>query len=228
MLDSPSVVAGGRGLVGQFLYRAGRWVAWALLRVLYPIRIEGAERVPRQGSLLVVANHTSNWDPMLLAIAVPRPLAYLAKEELFHPAPWGWALRAAGIIPVSRGRADRRALEIALWVLRAGGAVAVFAEGTRSPDGRLQQAEPGIGLIAARSAAAVLPVALLGTERLRSPDGWLRRPRLVARCGQLWQPTIQGRGGSAAHREIADEIMRRVAALMPDHRRGRYAAPPGA
>jgi 1-acyl-sn-glycerol-3-phosphate acyltransferase len=175
--------------------------------------------------LLVVANHTSYVDPMLLAIALPRPLAFLAKEELFHPAPWGWALRAAGIIPVSRGRADRRAVDAGLAVLRAGGALAVFAEGTRSADGCLQQAEAGVGLLAARSAAPVLPVALLGTERLRSLADWLKRPRLRVRCGSLWQPSATGRGGSAAYRRIADEIMARIAALMPTTRRGRYGQP---
>jgi 1-acyl-sn-glycerol-3-phosphate acyltransferase len=161
---------------------------------------------------------------MLLAIALPRPLAFLAKEELFHPAPWGWALRVAGIIPVRRGRADRHALELSLGVLRDGGALAVFAEGTRSADGRLRRAEPGVGTLAARSGAPVLPVALIGTERLRSLRGWLSRPRLVARCGAVWQPAVAAQGGSAAYRQLADGMMARVAALMPESRRGIYGS----
>src|SRR4051812_15903374 len=91
--------AGGTGLTGRLLYRAGHAVASAILRLLTRPRVQDRHAVPRHGALLVVANHTSNFDPLLLAYAVPRPMAFLAKEELFHPAPWGWALRAAGIIP---------------------------------------------------------------------------------------------------------------------------------
>lgn len=220
----PAVAAGGVRLSGKLLYRAGLVVVWALLRALTRPTLEGGARVPRRGPLLVVANHASYVDPMLLALAVPRPLAFLAKEELFQPAPWGWALRAAGIIPVSRGRADRGALEVALRVLRAGGALAVFAEGTRSADGRLQQAEAGVGLLAARSGAPVLPVALLGTDCLQSFTDWLRRRRLVARCGPVWQPSAAACKGGAAYKQLADEIMTRVAALLPIERRGQYAA----
>jgi 1-acyl-sn-glycerol-3-phosphate acyltransferase len=217
--------AGGAGVAGRLLYRAGRGIVALLLGLLTRPKYYGVAAVPRRGPLLVVANHASNIDPMLLTLAVPRPLAFLAKEELFHPAPWGWALRAAGIIPVRRGRVDRQALEAAEAVLRQGGALAVFAEGTRSPDGRLQAAEPGVGLLAARSGAPVLPVALLGTERLRSLAAWAARPRLVARCGAVWQPRPVERGGSVGYRRVADDIMRQVAGLMPPARRGRYEAP---
>ena len=214
---------GGGRFVGRLLYLTGRAVVWAMLRLLARPSIEGRPDIPRRGALLVVANHASYVDPMLLAIALPRPLAFLAKEELFHPAPWGCALRAAGIIPVRRGRADRQALDRALAVLHGGGALAVFAEGTRSADGRLQQAEPGVGMLAARSGAPILPVALLGTEHLRSLKGFLTRPHLIARCGPVWQPVISARGGSVANREIADGMMARMAALMPESRRGAYA-----
>ncbi len=216
--------AGGATWIGQILYRVGRALVALLLTVVTGTRIEGAARVPRRGPLLVVANHTSNVDPLLLARAMPRPLAFLAKEELFHPMPWGWALRAAGIIPVRRGHADRQALDAALEVLRAGGALVVFPEGTRSVEGGLQAAQPGAGLLASRSGALVLPVALLGTERLHSPRGWLGRPRLLARCGTAWLPARPEGGGSRAYRAIADEMMQHIAALMPEGQRGRYGA----
>src|SRR5436305_14699281 len=96
------IAAGGTGVTGRLLYRVGHAIASVLLRLLTRPRVQGGHIVPRHGGLLVVANHTSNFDPLLLAYAVPRPMAFLAKEELFHPAPWGWALRAAGIIPVRR------------------------------------------------------------------------------------------------------------------------------
>ncbi len=223
MVAAPRAAAGGASLPGKVLYRVGRAVVAVLLRTFARVEIQGAASVPRQGPLLVIANHVSYFDPMLLAIAVPRPLAFLAKEELFHPAPWGWALRAAGIIPVRRGHVDRQALAAAEDVLRQGGALAIFPEGRRSGDARLQAGEPGAGLLALRSAAPVLPVALLGTERLGRPGVWMRRPRLVARCGAVWQPRGAARAGSAAYRCVTDEMMTRLAALMPAARRGYYA-----
>jgi 1-acyl-sn-glycerol-3-phosphate acyltransferase len=218
----PRVAAGGATLAGKLLYRVGRALAAGLLLLVTRPSVRGSANVPRRGPLLVVANHASYADPMLLALALPRPVAFLAKEELFHPAPWGWALRAAGIIPVRRGHADRRALDTAIAVLRQGGALAVFAEGTRSVDGRLQAGEPGVGLLAARSGAPVLPVALLGTERLSRRGAWRGRPRLVARFGVAWRPALPERGGGAAYRRLADEMMLAIAALLPQGRRGHY------
>jgi 1-acyl-sn-glycerol-3-phosphate acyltransferase len=205
------------------LYGLGRGVSAAALGTLARPRLEGRHHVPLTGPLLVVANHCSMWDPPLLAVLMPRRMAYLTKAELFRPAIWGWALQAAGMIPVRRGHPERRVLDAALGVLAAGGALVVFAEGTRSRNGVLAAAEAGVGLLAVRSGAPVLPTAILGTERLRSQRALLARPRLVVRCGPVLRPEPTGRG-AAAYRQVADAIMARVAALLPPERRGPYAA----
>jgi 1-acyl-sn-glycerol-3-phosphate acyltransferase len=212
-----------RTVTGRLLYGAGCNVSWLLLQALGRPRLEGRKHVPSTGPLLVVANHVSVVDPPLLGAMVPRRLAFLAKEELFHPAPWGWALRAAGMIPVRRGRAERRVLLAALRVLREGGALVVFPEGTRSRDGVLAAAEPGVGLLALRSQAPVLPVAILGTERVRGVASLATRPPLVVRCGPVWQPE-SAFSGARAYREVADEVMARIAMLLPAERRGVRAA----
>jgi 1-acyl-sn-glycerol-3-phosphate acyltransferase len=208
-----------RTFAGRLLYGAGCNVSWLLLQALGRPRLEGRKHVPRSGPLLVVANHVSAIDPPLLGAILPRRLAFLAKEELFHPAPWGWALRAAGMIPVRRGRAERHVLLAALRVLREGGALVVFPEGTRSRDGVLAAPEPGVGLLALRSQAPILPVAILGSERVRGVATVVARPRLVVRCGPVWRPESTF-SGARAYREVADEVMMRIAALLPAERRG--------
>ncbi len=210
-----------RVAIGTVLYVVGRAIVRLGLALLTDARLEGGERIPRTGPLLVVANHASLTDPPLLAALFPRRLAFLAKEELFRPPLWGWAFRAAGMIPVRRGRPERGVLAEALEVLRAGGALAVFPEGRRSRDGVLLSAEPGVGLLAVRSGALVLPVAVLGTEGLDRPAGWLGRPRLVVRCGNPYRPTAPA-PGTAGYRAVADEAMRHIAALLPPERRGPY------
>ncbi len=207
--------------LGAMLYALGRACAWLLLHALARPFLEGRDRVPRAGPLILVANHVSWVDPPLLAALLPRRLAFVAKEDLFHPRLWGWALRQAGMIPVRRGRAERQVLGEALSVLRAGGAIVVFPEGRRAMDGALLSAEPGVGLLAARSGAPLLPVALLGTERLRHLRDWPWRPPLLVRCGDLWRPTDAAHG-SPAYRRLANDAMTRVAALLPPERRGPY------
>jgi len=145
----------------------------------------------------------------------------MAKDELFHVPMFGRLLRAAGIIPVRRGRPDRAALQEALAVLREGGVLALFPEGTRSADGVLQPIHAGAGLIAVRSAAPILPVAIVGTERLHGAKSWLTRPRIALRVG-VPVPTVQAGAQARRYRPLAEDVMRRVAALLPRARRGRY------
>jgi 1-acyl-sn-glycerol-3-phosphate acyltransferase len=141
------------------------------------LRIEGLHHVPATGPVIVVANHLHNADPVLLAIAFPRALYVMAKRELF--ASW-WlskALHIAGAFPVDRGKADRNAIRYAEAALAQGQAVAMFPEGTRSESGRLGLGQPGVGLIALRTGARILPVAITGTEQLPGNGSKPRRAK---------------------------------------------------
>jgi 1-acyl-sn-glycerol-3-phosphate acyltransferase len=208
---------------GTAVYRIGRALARVAVGLLARAQVEAAGDVARTGPLLVVANHTSLVDPVLLAALFPRPLVFLAKRELFAWAPLRWLFHAAGVIPIQRGRADRRALDQACGVLATGGAVLVFAEGTRSREGALGVAEAGVGLLAARSRAPVLPVALVGTDAYHRLAGWLRRPRLALRVGAPRCASVTERRGSAPYREFAGLVMRDIAAMLPPRSRGAYA-----
>lgn len=190
------------------------------------LSVEGAENVPRQGGLLVVSNHVGTIDPPLIGAYLPRPDAYfMAKSEYFqHPV---GRLFIAGYhaFPVVRGTADRTALRRALRLLTEGHVVVLYPEGHRSPDGKLQPALPGAGFLARTAGVPVLPVGLWGTSRVL-PVGarWPRRAPVHLRFGEAAPiPTLDTRGRRLSSQQIADLLMRRVAAVLPRTRRGVFA-----
>jgi 1-acyl-sn-glycerol-3-phosphate acyltransferase len=152
-------------------------------------RISGRAHVPRQGPVVVVANHGSHLDPPLLAHAVGRPVAYMAKAELFRVPLLGRIIRACGAYPVTRGGSDREAIRTASDRLLAGWAVGVFIDGSRQRDGRVNHPQPGAALLAARSGAPLLPVAILNSHRaLGRGQRWPRLVPVHVRIGTLIEP----------------------------------------
>jgi 1-acyl-sn-glycerol-3-phosphate acyltransferase len=142
-----------------------------LMRVWFRIRVEGGDNVPDQGPTILASNHRSNMDPVLLASALERPVAFMAKAELFV-GPLGWILRWIGQFPVRRGGIDREALRRTDAVLARGSMLGLFPEGTRG-DGTFAAVHPGLAYIVVRQRCPVLPVAIFGTERVRRRFGWL-------------------------------------------------------
>ncbi len=181
------------------------------------LRVVGAANIPPDGPLLVASNHTSNLDPMVLGGYFPRTLFAMAKREMYFTPPVAWFLAGCNCIPVDRGGADRRAVTRALDVLRRGGRLLIFVEGTRSHDGTMQRAEAGVGFLARRSGAKVLPVAISTEDRSRGRIP--RRKEIVVRYGATFDLEVGGRRDDPA---IADEIAARIAALLPAARRGVY------
>jgi 1-acyl-sn-glycerol-3-phosphate acyltransferase len=142
-----------------------------LMRVWFRIRVEGGHNVPEAGPVILASNHRSNMDPVLLASALKRPVAFMAKAELFV-WPLGWILRWIGQFPVRRGGIDREALRRTDALLAGGSMLGLFPEGTRG-DGRFSAVHPGLAYIVVRQRCPVLPVAIFGTERVRRRFGWL-------------------------------------------------------
>ena len=142
-----------------------------LMRVWFRIRVEGGDNVPDQGPVILASNHRSNMDPVLLASALKRPVAFMAKAELFV-GPLGWIMRWIGQFPVRRGGIDREALRRTDAVLARGSMLGLFPEGTRG-DGTFAAVHPGLAYIVVRQRCPVLPVAIFGTERVRRRFGWL-------------------------------------------------------
>lgn len=153
-------------------------LVFPLFRLVFRGRTTGNARVPMHGPLVVVANHGSHLDPPLLGHALGRPVAFMAKAELFRIPLLGRLIRACGAYPVNRGASDREAIRTATAKLQEGWAIGVFLDGTRQPDGRVNTPMPGAALLAARSGAPLLPVAsstaIVPWAAVKAFLGWCR------------------------------------------------------
>lgn len=146
------------------VYGILRFFLTPLFRIVFRLKVTGIENLPASGGYIIASNHVSLWDPPVLASPVIRNIHYMAKQELFEIPLFAAIIRAVGTFPVKRGTADRNAIRTAISLLKAGEVVGIFPEGTRSKTGKLQKAEPGLELIAARAGVPVIPVALIGTN----------------------------------------------------------------
>jgi 1-acyl-sn-glycerol-3-phosphate acyltransferase len=198
------------------------------------VRIEGRENLPMDGSVMVVCNHASNADGMLLmAFVVPimkRPMGWLGKEEALRWPFLGWSMRQNGVFGIKRGGGDLEAFKTAKKVLDDGRPLAVFPEGTRSSDGRLQPAKEGATVLAVRSGAPVLPIAIAGTHRFW-PRGKLPRPfkTMTITIGPVFQLEMaHAADRHEAMRLTTAELMRHIAELLPPEQRGVYGEPQAA
>lgn len=202
------------------LHRLCWWISRRVVRLPFRVRVHGAERVPHRGPVVLVANHSSLLDGPLLLGMLPRPAVFLIKQEMFRGA-LGWFLRRIGQIGVRRGEADRTPLLTAVRVLKAGGLVGVFPEGTRG-SGDVENAQHGAAWLARAAGAQVLPVALRGTHR---PEGQGRRllPRIDVLFGEpIALPAGKGRTGLVAATDaVRTELVELIAELdrlVADHR----------
>lgn len=149
------------------LYHLFKWsVVNPMLRTYFQGRIYGAEQVPKTGPLVVVSNHASDFDPPIVSNCVRRPVAFMAKQELFQVPVLATLIRLYGAYPVNRGAADRSAIRSAIASLDQGWATGVFLQGTRTRDGRVTDPKLGAALIASKSQAPLLPVCLWGTDKV--------------------------------------------------------------
>jgi len=153
-------------------YRFMRMLCRLTAVVMFRLRIEGGQHEPCEGGVLVVSNHQSHLDPVLVGVACRRQLNFLARETLFDFAPLGWLIRSLGGVPINREGSGLSGLKETLKRLKRQEMVLVFPEGTRSADGQLRPLKPGFCTLARRGKVAVLPVAVTGAYQ-----AWPRRRR---------------------------------------------------
>jgi 1-acyl-sn-glycerol-3-phosphate acyltransferase len=143
-----------------------RLLAFLLFLVLGPIRVRGAYRVPREGGVLILANHLSDVDPVVVQYACPRAIHFMAKHELFEMPVVGWLIRKFRGFPVRRGEPDRQALKYSVNLLKAREAVAIFPEGEISEHGGLLPLKAGVALIARMAEAPAICCGVRDTQRI--------------------------------------------------------------
>lgn len=181
------------------------------------LHVEGLAHVPRSGGVLVVGNHVGTIDPPLTGALIPRlDVHYMAKSEHFASRRWRWLFLGFNAFPVVRGSADRNALRHTLSLLRDGHVVLVYPEGSRSPDGRLREPQPGVGFLARHGGVPVIPVAVWGTERVL-PRGTRRihRSEVHLRYGAAVRLPRPGPTPHNDNRAVAAAIMNAISDMLP-------------
>lgn len=194
-------------------FSAAYFVVGFLMDILHPVTVEGLEDLPRSGVLLC-PNHSSNWDPILIALKLPRNyrLHIMAKEQLFRNPLLGWVLKKVGAFPVKRGGTDIQSVRTAIQSIRSGDNLLIFSEGTvirkgvGTVDGKPAQAKSGVAVIGIRAGATMVPVFVDGEKKP------FHRTRII--FGKPYTPVYTGRHGTADEMQhIADEILAAAYAL---------------
>ncbi len=217
-------------------------VAYWLLKVvltpvfhlLWRVKVEGREHVPRRGPAVLAANHQSFCDSFFLPLVLRRRVTYVAKAEYFDDRRTAWFFRAAGQIPMHRGGGDasQRALDTATEVLDAGNLLGIYPEGTRAPDERLHKGHTGAARLSLHCGVPIIPVGIAGTRAVQPPGSRLMRPfrTVTIRFG----PPLSGdRDRSdvdeqAELRALTDRLMREIASRSGQEYVDRYAHRAGA
>jgi len=163
----------------NFYYWLGYHGSRLLARLFFRFRILHRERVIQTGPVILAMNHQSFLDPPLAGNACDRAVYFLAKRSLMNAPVLGWLLPKLNVIPVDLAGNDRSALKALIRILRSGQCVLVFPEGTRTPDGNLQPAEPGVGLVIAKTGAPVVPMRIFGAFNAWPIGGRLRLWRKI-------------------------------------------------
>jgi len=202
-----------------------------LLNICFSWKAEGRENVPSTGPLILVANHVHVIDPILLVFSFPRWITFVAKEKLFRSLFLRLWLRWAGSLPLRRDgkvREKQRILEGAREALQEGLILGMFPEGARSHDGKLRKGKPGSAVIASKTDAPVLPVAVIGTDKVHG-IGWLwKRPRIVVRIGKPFKlPPSNDKISKSQMQALTTQLMMEIAALLPPAYQGAYEEPEG-
>jgi 1-acyl-sn-glycerol-3-phosphate acyltransferase len=195
-----------------------------LMHVVFRVRVEGRDHVPRKGPVILASNHHSFIDSVFLPLVVHRRVTFVAKAEYFESRKTAWFFRAVGMIPLKRdgGSASERALLAAREVLEAGGVLGIYPEGTRSPDGRLYKGHTGAARLARETGAPIVPVAQFGTARVQ-PIGakfpkLMRGVRVVMGAPVTWETSA-----GTDLRGFTDELMVAIAGLSGQEMVGQYA-----
>lgn len=201
----------------NFYYWLGYHLSRLLARLFFGFRIIHRERVIQTGPVILAVNHQSFLDPPLAGNASDRAIFFLAKKSLMDVPVLGWLLPKLNVIPVNLGGGDRSALKALIRILNAGECALVFPEGTRTPDGNLQPAEPGLGLVIAKTRAPVVPMRIFGAYDVWPIGGKLRLSgKITVVVGEPihFSDAELSTGGKENYLKLSQRVMDAIAALQ--------------
>jgi len=195
------------------------WLGYQLSRLvsglLFRFRVVHRERMIQSGPVILAMNHQSYLDPPLAGITCDRAIYFLARKTLLDVPLLGWLLPKLNVIPVNQEGVDRSALKAVISILKSGNAALVFPEGSRTLDGNLQPAEPGLGLVIAKTLAPVMPMRIFGAHEALPPGGGLRLRPITIVIGKpiLFSPADVELRGKDTYGGLSQRIMDAIAAL---------------
>jgi 1-acyl-sn-glycerol-3-phosphate acyltransferase len=208
------------------VYYFVRSVFNAVFRTLINVEIVGREHIPASGGYIVTTNHLSFFDSILVFSLMPRRMTAFGADKWRRTPIISHVCEMLGIIWVARGEADAEAIKATLAVLKNGGRLGMAPEGTRSKTGGLQAGKSGAVYFADRSKVPLLPVGQAGTDKVIASWKRLRRPRVRVTFGPLYVVPSTGRAKGPQLEAFTEELMCRIAALLPPEYRGVYANHP--
>jgi 1-acyl-sn-glycerol-3-phosphate acyltransferase len=198
-----------------------------LFNILFSWKVEGRENIPLTGSLILITNHVNLFDPFFLIFSFPRWINFMAKEELFRSPflrPW---LRWAGALSIRRGGKvgdKQKILKSARDALERGLILGMFPEGGRSHDGKLRKGKPGSAVIASKTNVPLLPVGIVGTDKIKGVSWLWKRPHIVVNIGKPFKlPPNSSKMSKPQMQLLTTQLMMEIAALLPPEYQGAYA-----
>jgi 1-acyl-sn-glycerol-3-phosphate acyltransferase len=150
-------------------YKVFRFICYIIILLFWSLKIEGEESINREGPVILAANHASYIDPIVLGVAVKRPIHFIGKKEVFENPFLGFLARALGTIPVDRKKINFASIKKSISLLKSGLVLGIFPEGTRSPDGKLLELNAGMIKIALKAGSPIVPVGINGTFEIYPP-----------------------------------------------------------
>jgi 1-acyl-sn-glycerol-3-phosphate acyltransferase len=192
----------------HFSRLAGRW--------FFRLRVIHRERMIQSGPVILAMNHQSYLDPLLAGITCDRAIYFLARRTLLDAPLLGWLLPKLNVIPVNQEGVDRSAIKAVIRILQAGNGALIFPEGSRTLDGNLQPAEPGLGLVIAKTLAPVVPMRIFGAhEALPRGGGGLHFVPITIVIGEpiFFNAADLGMAGKSLYQQLSQRVMDAIAAL---------------
>ena len=202
----------------NFYYWLGYHLSRLVGRLFFRLRIIHPERMLQSGPVILAMNHQSYLDPPLAGTTCDRAIHFLARRTLLDVPLLGWLLPRLNVIPVNQEGIDRSALKSLIRILKAGNAALVFPEGSRTTDGNLQPAEPGLGLIIAKTLAPVVPMRIFGAHEALPRGGGLHFAPITIVIGDpiFFTAADLSRAGKDLYKRLSQDVMDAIAALRLD------------